>query len=145
LPSMGAGRRTVWMPGPNLVEVHLRREDTGDAFCLLVDYPPPGWFLPPHRHLNEAETIYVVEGEFEMEVDGRASSLAPGQSLHVPRGVVHSSRNVGTTPGQRVLIFSPAGLEGFFLEAGAPTPDEEVDASAAGAAAQRYGMEFVAD
>ena len=61
----------------------------------------------------------------------------------MPRGVVHSSRNVGTTPGRRVLIFSPAGLEAFFLEAGSPTPDVDVDASAAGAAARRYGMEFV--
>jgi quercetin dioxygenase-like cupin family protein len=131
------------MPGPNRVEIHLGTADTDGAFCLLVDYPPPGWFLPPHRHLNEAETIHVVEGDFEMHVDGRASALRPGDTLHVPRGVVHSSRNFGTTAGKRVLIFSPAGLEGFFLEAGAPSAGADVDGAAAADAARRYGMEFV--
>ena len=61
------------------------REDTGGEFCLLVDHPPAGWSLPAHRHRNEAETIYVVEGEFEMEIDGTRSRLSPGQAVHVPQ------------------------------------------------------------
>jgi len=41
------------------------------------------------------------------------------------------------------VIFSPAGLEEFFLEAGAPTADAEPDLAAALAAAIRHGWEFV--
>ena len=42
-----------------------------------------------------------------------------------------------------MVIFSPAGMEGFFLEAGAPTSDAEVDLGAVLAAASRNGWEFV--
>jgi quercetin dioxygenase-like cupin family protein len=133
------------MPGGVRTEIHLVGEDTDDAFCLLVDHPPAGWSLPPHRHANEAETIHVLEGEFEMTVDGTRSRLSAGESIHVPRGVVHASANVGERPGRRVVLFSPAGMERFFIEVGAA--DEggaDPDVAAAVAAAVRHGWEFVA-
>jgi quercetin dioxygenase-like cupin family protein len=132
------------MPGGVRTEVHLAGEDTGGSFCLLVDHPPAGWSLPPHRHRNEAETIHIVEGEFEIEVDGRRSHLAAGETVHVPRGAIHSGANVGRQPGRRLVLFSPSGLERFFLEAGAPTPDEEPDIASTLASAGRHGWEFVA-
>ncbi|HSZ15336.1 MAG TPA: cupin domain-containing protein [Solirubrobacteraceae bacterium] len=139
---MADGARVVWMPGRVRTEVHLAAEDTGGAFCMLVDHPPAGWSLPRHRHLREAETIHVVEGEFEMEIDGERSRLTAGQTVHVPKGVMHAGANVGQGPGRRVLLFSPAGLERFFLEVGAPTPEQDVDAAAALTLAKSLGWEF---
>jgi hypothetical protein len=49
------------------------------AFCLVIDAPPAGWALPPHWHRNEAETIHIVEGEFEIDVDGKRFVLSAGQ------------------------------------------------------------------
>jgi quercetin dioxygenase-like cupin family protein len=129
------------MPGGVRTEVHLGAEETGGAFCLLVDQPPAGWSLPPHRHRDEAETIHVAEGEFWMEVDGVRSVLRAGDTIHVPRGVLHSGGNVGPAAGRRVVLFSPAGMERFFLEAGAATP-EQVDLAAVVAAAMRHGWEL---
>jgi quercetin dioxygenase-like cupin family protein len=131
------------MPGGVRTEIHLAAEDTGGAFCLLVDHPPAGWSLPPHRHRNEAETIHLVDGEFEIDLDGRRSQLSAGETIHVPRGVIHSSANVGLRPGHRVVLFSPAGLERFFLETGASTPESEIDLEAALASATRHGWEFI--
>lgn len=142
---MAGDMRVVWMPGDVRTEIHLAGEDTGGAFCLLVDHPPQGWSLPAHRHHNEAETIYVLEGDFEMEIDGRRSHLSVGETVHVPRGVIHSGANVGQQPGRRVVLFSPAGMERFFLEAGAPTPEAEIDVAAALASASRHGWEFIAE
>jgi quercetin dioxygenase-like cupin family protein len=142
---MAAAARVVWMPGRVRTEIHLVRKDTGGAFCLLVDHPPAGWSLPAHRHRNEAETIYVVEGEFEMEIDGTRSRLSPGQAVHVPKGVIHSGANVGDRPGRRVLLFSPAGMERFFSEAGASEPDGAIDAASVLASAARHGWEFTAE
>jgi quercetin dioxygenase-like cupin family protein len=132
------------MPGDVRTEIHLAGEDTGGAFCLLVDYPPAGWSLPAHRHRGEAETIHVIEGDFEMEIDGARARLPAGQTVHIPRGVIHSSANIGEGAGRRVVLFSPAGMERFFLEAGAPTPEAEIDLAAALASATRHGWEFVA-
>jgi quercetin dioxygenase-like cupin family protein len=133
----------VWMPGGVRTEIHLGSEDTGGAFCLLVDEPPVGWALPAHRHSNEAETILILEGEFVVEVDGEDSRLCAGETVHVHKGAIHSSANVGASPGRRVVLFSPAGMERFFLEAGLPNPDSEIDLRVALASAVRHGWEFV--
>ncbi len=130
------------MPGGVRTEIHLSGEDTAEAFCLLVDHPPAGWSLPPHRHANEAETIYIIEGDFEMELDGARTRLAAGESIHIPQGVTHSTRNVGRQAGRRILLFSPAGMEHFFLEAGEPTPDGKPDLPAVLSCATRHGWQF---
>jgi len=140
---MAADARIVWMPGGVRTEIHLTAEETGGVFCLLVDQPPAGWALPTHRHHNEAETIHIIAGDFEMEIDGIGVRLSAGETIHVPRGVPHSGANSGQQTGRRVVLFSPAGIEPFFLEAGAPTPDSEIDFAAALAAASRHGWEFI--
>jgi quercetin dioxygenase-like cupin family protein len=140
---MAADPRVVWMPGGTRTEIHLGDEDTAGAFCLLVDHPPPGWSLPPHLHHGTAETIHIVEGAFEVEMQGRRIPLTAGETVHVHADTVHATANVGDTEGRRVLVFSPAGMERFFLEAGAPTADEPMDAAKALEAAIRHGWEFV--
>ena len=130
------------MPGGVRTEVHLTGADTGGAFCLIADRPPPGWRLPPHLHRGVAETIHVVEGEFEVTVDGRPARIGAGETVHIPADVVHATANAGEKPGHRILIFSPAGMEDFFLEAGAPTADVHVEPRESLAAALRHGWEF---
>jgi quercetin dioxygenase-like cupin family protein len=131
------------MPGGVRTEVHLTGEDTGGAFCLLVDHPPAGWSLPPHRHAHEAETIHIVEGEFEMELEGARGRLAAGETIHIPQGAVHSGGNVGDGVGRRLVLFSPAGMERFFLEAGQPTAESQPDLAAGLESATRHGWEFL--
>ncbi|MFI4985250.1 MAG: cupin domain-containing protein [Solirubrobacterales bacterium] len=142
---MAADVREVWMPGGVRTEIHLCAEDTGGAFCLLVDHPPAGWSLPPHRHRGEAETIHILEGEFVLDVGGARSHLCAGETIHIPRGVIHSGANVARQPGRRVVLFSPAGMERFFLEAGAPTTTGAIDPAAVLASATGHGWEFIQD
>src|SRR5689334_1256272 len=132
----------VWMPGPLKVEVLLTKDDTGGDFCLLADYPPPGWGLPPHSHAEESETIYVIEGTFDMLVGGEPVTLGPGDVAHVPAGVVHSGSNAGDVPGRRVIVFSPAGIEGFFLSAGSRLQDVAPDLQNLLALATEHGWAF---
>jgi mannose-6-phosphate isomerase-like protein (cupin superfamily) len=132
------------MSGGVRTEIHLTGDDTCGAFCLLVDHPGPGWSLPPHIHKDAAETIHVIEGEFEMTIDGVTEPLGPGETVHIPAGVVHSGINVGSGAGRRILTFTPAGMEEFFREAGAPAPDAEPDRDAVRDAAIRHGWRFSA-
>jgi quercetin dioxygenase-like cupin family protein len=134
--------QVVWMPGGVRTEIHLTGADTGGAFCLLVDHPHPGWSLPSHIHKDAAETIHVIEGEFEMTIDGATERLGPGQTVHIPAGVVHSGTNVGPSPGRRILTFTPAGMEEFFREAGASSPDAEPERDAVRDTAIRHGWRF---
>lgn len=142
-PPVPMNPRVVWMPGGVRTEIHLSAQDTGGAFCMLVDYPPAGWSLPPHVHNNEAETIHVLKGRFEIEVARQHSHLDRGQTVHVPQGVVHATANSGRSTGQRLLLFSPAGMERFFLEAGVSKEGAEIDVSATRACAIQHGWEFV--
>jgi mannose-6-phosphate isomerase-like protein (cupin superfamily) len=134
---------TVFMPGGTRTEIHLDGTDTDGAFCLLVDSPPVGWSLPPHIHTDAAETIHVVEGQFEMTIDGYDRRLVAGETVHIAAGVVHSGANVGPSTGRRLLTFSPAGMEEFFREAGATSPDADPDRAATADAAVRHGWRFI--
>jgi quercetin dioxygenase-like cupin family protein len=140
---MSSAPQVVWMPGGVRTEIHLTGADTDGAFCLLVDEPPAGWSLPAHLHADAAETIHIVEGEFEMTIDGAGARIGAGETVHIPAGVVHSGRSAGGTPGRRVLLFSPAGMEGFFLDVGTTSPDAEHDQGATLGAAIRHGWRFV--
>jgi quercetin dioxygenase-like cupin family protein len=136
--------RELWMPGeiPLRMEVHLSAQDTDGAFCLVVDHPPPGWGLPPHRHANESESVYVVEGRFEMEIDGTRYDMGPGDSCYVPAGVLHSGMAVGDEVAKRVIVFAPGGIEEFFLKVGGPAPATEFDAASLLAMAHEHGWDF---
>jgi mannose-6-phosphate isomerase-like protein (cupin superfamily) len=45
-----------------------------------------------HKHDNEDEFFYVVEGRLLIDVGDRTIELAPQQGFTVPKGVVHRTR-----------------------------------------------------
>ncbi len=46
-----------------------------------------------HKHEDEDEFFYVVEGRFIIELEDRTVELGPGQGLVVPKGVMHRPRS----------------------------------------------------
>ncbi|TAH37915.1 MAG: cupin domain-containing protein [Planctomycetota bacterium] len=45
-----------------------------------------------HKHDEDDEFFYVVEGRLLVDLEGRTVELAPRQGLVVPRGVLHRTR-----------------------------------------------------
>jgi mannose-6-phosphate isomerase-like protein (cupin superfamily) len=45
-----------------------------------------------HKHDDEDEFFYVVEGRFLIDLDGRTVELKPQQGFTVPKGVTHRTR-----------------------------------------------------
>jgi mannose-6-phosphate isomerase-like protein (cupin superfamily) len=45
-----------------------------------------------HKHEDEDEFFYVVEGRFLIDLEGRTVELAPRQGFVVPKGIVHRTR-----------------------------------------------------
>jgi mannose-6-phosphate isomerase-like protein (cupin superfamily) len=46
-----------------------------------------------HKHDNEDEFFLVLEGELEIDVEGRETiALGPSQGVTIPKGVVHRPR-----------------------------------------------------
>ncbi|MDZ7662120.1 cupin domain-containing protein [Thiohalophilus sp.] len=57
----------------------------------------PGTVFPPHTHAVD-KIDAVLSGRFRLEMEGQRLILEPGDSLAVPRGVVHSAEVVGDDP-----------------------------------------------
>ena len=45
-----------------------------------------------HKHDNDDEFFYVVEGRFLIDLEGRTVTLEPRQGFVVPKGVMHRPR-----------------------------------------------------
>jgi mannose-6-phosphate isomerase-like protein (cupin superfamily) len=45
-----------------------------------------------HKHDDEDEFFYVVEGKFIIEMEDRTVELVPRQGFTIPRGVCHCPR-----------------------------------------------------
>ena len=107
----------------NLLRFHARSVDTGGAYCLVESLTAPGAGAPPNRHPADDEAFYVLDGTFEFEIEGDRIRAERGAFVRVPNGAVHAFRNVGSAPGQLLIINSPGRAhDGFFQEAGEPMP-----------------------
>jgi quercetin dioxygenase-like cupin family protein len=70
-----------------------------------------------HRHPNQEEVIYVLEGELEQWVEGDQRMLRAGDAVVIPAAVVHASFNVGEAPAKILAILSPCvGDAGYEVE-----------------------------
>ena len=92
----------------------LCRPGITDAKQLLLVrvHMPPGQGHAFHRHPAMEEIIYVISGRAEQWVDTVSRHLAPGESAHIPRDVVHGTYNAGDETLVFLAILSPAILEG---------------------------------
>lgn len=57
-------------------------------------------------HLGE-EVGYLIEGELELEVDGRRHRLRPGDSFYFPSDRPHGYRNIGGTEARVLWVNTP--------------------------------------
>jgi quercetin dioxygenase-like cupin family protein len=91
---------------------------TGGAFAVVEDRMPRGKTTPLHIHPTFDETIYVLEGELLVHVDGVEFTLAAGGIAAATRGSAHAF--LVTSEEARVVVFITPGdvAERFFREGG---------------------------
>jgi quercetin dioxygenase-like cupin family protein len=69
-----------------------------------------------HKHPNQEELIYVLEGEIEQWVDREKRILRPGDSAFIGVGVVHASFNDSSRNAKILAVLGPCiGAEGYEL------------------------------
>jgi quercetin dioxygenase-like cupin family protein len=126
---------------PMLIRLHGR--DTGGVVSVVESHDVHGGGPPPHIHRREDETFQILAGDYEFQVGGQTILAKPGTTLFAPRGIAHTYRYTGQTPGRLMCIITPSGFEGFFEEIGALSPQEQQDIPHVMEIAQRYGLEFL--
>jgi quercetin dioxygenase-like cupin family protein len=124
--------------------------ETGGAFFMAEVCVSPGGGPPPHVHSREEESFYLQQGTLALQVGGKRLNAAAGDFIHIPRGTVHSFRNVGQETAKLLMVATPAGLENFFAEAFFPSAEiaaiPQVDEAVIGRAmkaAPKYGLQLL--
>jgi quercetin dioxygenase-like cupin family protein len=129
--------------GGDQITIKATGAETDQQATVLETIVPPRGGPPRHKHANESETFYIVEGDFEFEMDGQRVQASTGDFLVAPRGVPHQFKNVGNEPGKLLIVCQPAGFEGF-VEAFAQIPvDQPPDPAKMAEIGTRFGIEFL--
>src|SRR5437899_3142147 len=97
--------RRFW--GGGILTMKATAEETGGAFLLFEDFMSQGKTTPLHIHANEDETLYVLEGEIVVHIDGTDHPLGPRGVAVAPRGVPHAF--LVTSQTARVLTLQTPG------------------------------------
>ena len=86
---------------------------------------PKGSETPFHRHHDEDEAFYVIEGRLTVFLEGGRTVVAkPGSYVHIPKGCAHGFR---VEEALKMLVLSdPAGFVEFVVEAGMAAPRREL-------------------
>lgn len=110
--------RIKWRVSPEV------QDGASMTFGDVVLYPGKGH--DRHNHPDADEIIYVVAGTGEQVIDDQpAFAIGAGDVFFIPRGVFHSTRNLGWSTLHLVVVYAPGGAEAAlrslpdFREAGA--------------------------
>lgn len=123
------------------ITVKLTAADTGGSAYVFEDVCPPGAGVPPHIHSREDEILTVLEGEYEIFLDGKTYTAAPGAVANFPRSVAHAFRNLSTQPARALFVVTPAeSFAKFFEELSALPPNAPPDPQRVAEIFARYGM-----
>lgn len=114
--------------------------ESGGGFSL-VEHPiaPRTLAAPLHRHSNEDEYSYVLEGRMGALLGDQVVYAQRGDLVFKPRNQWHTFWNAGDEPCRILEIISPGGFEQLFADMGA-APDSFVG-DGAPAMDARYGLE----
>ncbi len=147
---LGPGEgEALWFNG-GLGLLKATGDQTEGRFAAMELRAPKGFASPLHIHRREDEFFVVLSGEVRVQHGEDVMEAVAGSIVYGPRNVAHAF-HVDSEEARLLLLFGPAGVEGFFREGGKPAgslglpPADErfLDRSALMEIAGRYDQEFV--
>jgi quercetin dioxygenase-like cupin family protein len=105
------------MPDGSVYEVTAAAADSdGRSVGMNFILPPGAVPPPPHVHPTQTEEFRVVEGPFEVMIDGAWRTLETGEEAKVPPGVLHTFRNKSKETRILHSTHTPPGRFEDFIE-----------------------------
>ncbi|RIK35645.1 MAG: cupin domain-containing protein [Chloroflexi bacterium] len=68
-----------------------------------------------HKHPDQEEVIYVVEGQVEQWLEQKKQVLNPGDSVFIPKDVIHASFNTFAKPAKLLAILAPCVTDAGYV------------------------------
>jgi mannose-6-phosphate isomerase-like protein (cupin superfamily) len=120
--------------------------ETAGGFSL-VEHPmsPRALAAPMHRHQNEDEYSFVLEGRMGALLGDEVIEAGPGDLVFKPRGQWHTFWNALDQPSRILEIIAPAGFERFFERLSDMGGVTAVPPETLGALCAEYGLEMDPD
>ncbi len=94
----------------------LSSAQTNGAMSIVDSWSPAGSGPPRHIHAKEDETFVMLSGTCTVWIEGKETSVGPGESIFIPRGTNHTFKVTGDEPSRHLVILTPGGFEGFFAD-----------------------------
>jgi len=108
-----------WFYGGGVHTWKATAEETGGAFLLFEDQLEQGKTTPLHLHPEADESMYILEGEILVHMDGEEHRVGPGGLAVAPRGVPHAF--LVLSEGARLLcLHTPGCYQAFYMGASEP-------------------------
>lgn len=135
----GGGKSHNWEN--DHVFVKVAASDTGSAYTVVEDNLRSTFELGLHLHRHHAETFYILEGSVDFYVDGEWMSATTGACLHIPPGIPHAAKvSDGAENARMLMIFQPAGFDGFLDELGHMSEADFADGAVMAALNDKYDI-----
>jgi mannose-6-phosphate isomerase-like protein (cupin superfamily) len=87
------GDRFKMPDGSTYIVRRAAAETEGESVEMEFVLPPDCVAPPPHIHPDQVEDYEVLEGRFDVMIDGDWSTLSAGESASVPVRALHTFRN----------------------------------------------------
>ena len=137
----------LWLPG-TLVTIKATAEQTGGEFVLFEEFASREMATPLHVHPQDHESLYILEGELTIYLDGQPIAASAGSFVHIPKGYFPHAFQVDSETARFHVLTTPAH-EQFFRAASEPAqsrtipPQEPPDLEKVRAAAAEHGVEIL--
>jgi mannose-6-phosphate isomerase-like protein (cupin superfamily) len=133
----------------------INAHETAGRFAVVEHLLPPRALAAPlHRHHNEDEYSFILDGTVGALLGGEEVVGTTGVLIFKPRGQWHTFWNAGDTPARILEIISPGGFEQAFRDldelGGELTPEAvsvigqrysvDIDFEGTGPVAERHGL-----
>jgi len=115
-----------WFFGGGVHTWKVRAAETNGAFLLFEDRMEQGKMTPLHIHPDSDETMYVLDGEILMHLDGEEHTLAAGGVAVAPRGLPHAFM-VMSASATMLCLHTPGCCEAFYWDASEPMASGQDD------------------
>ncbi|HYG39969.1 MAG TPA: quercetin 2,3-dioxygenase [Cytophagales bacterium] len=110
---------SFWVLG-DLYTFKVTGKQTNETLTIIDQIIQPEGGPPPHIHYREDESFYVLDGKFSFLCGDKQSVLEAGSFAYIPKGTLHTFKNIEKKQGRLLVIITPAGLENFFYSIGTP-------------------------
>jgi quercetin dioxygenase-like cupin family protein len=115
---------------------------TGDVFALVEETSVRGISVPLHKHDDDVESFYILDGEIMFFLDDKPGVRAgKGAFVHIPQGTIHGFR-IESEKVRYLILTTPQHAE-FYRAISLPSFEAIIDDATIEAACQEYNVDFI--